>query len=109
MSSIFTQIINRQLPAKIFYETDDVIVIADHRPKDAVHLLIIPKVEYANFHTAPPEVIALLHGTAKIVADKLDLADHYRLVINNGYGQEVDHIHIHFLSNRATPRLQSFS
>ncbi len=106
MSTVFTQIINRQLPAKIFYETDDVIVIADHRPKDRVHLLIIPKAEYTNFQSTPPEVLTLLHETVKIVADKLGLADHYRLLINNGYGQEVDHIHIHFLSNRASSHLQ---
>ena len=94
------------LPVKIFYETDRVIVIADHRPKDAVHLLILPKTDYKNFQTTPPEILAELSETAKLVAEKLGLADHYRLVINNGYGQEVDHIHFHFLSNRGADRLK---
>ncbi|MBI5267418.1 MAG: HIT family protein [candidate division Zixibacteria bacterium] len=106
MPSVFTRIINRELPARIFHETDRVIVIADHRPKDAVHLLIMPKTEYANFQSTPPEVLAELDATVKLVADKLGIAEHYRVVINNGYGQEVDHVHYHFLSNRGADKLK---
>ena len=105
MPSIFTRIINREIPSKVFHETDSIIVIADHRPKDLVHLLIIPKTEYTNFQSTPPEVLAEMSATVKLVADKLGLAGHYRVQINNGYGQEVDHVHFHFLSNRGTEKL----
>ncbi len=105
MGSVFTRIINRELPAKIFHETEDVIVIADHRPRKPVHLLIIAKQEHPDFHHTPPEVLSLLCETAKIVADKLGIPDHYQLGINNGYGQEVDHIHLHFMSNRGVGKL----
>lgn len=106
MSSIFTRIISRDLPAKIFYETDEVIVIADHRPRASVHLLIIPKQEVRNFFEAPPSVLNLLDETAKIIAGKLQLEDHFRIIINNGFGQEIDHIHYHFLSDRGADRLK---
>ncbi|MEW6412342.1 MAG: HIT family protein [Candidatus Zixiibacteriota bacterium] len=106
MPSVFTRIINRQLPAKIFYETADIIVIADHRPKAPVHLLIIPKAEIRNFFQAPPEVLALMDDTVKIIAGKLGLQDHFRIVINNGFGQEIDHIHYHFLSDRKPSSLE---
>ena len=109
MPCVFCRIINREIPAKVFYETDEVIVIADHRPKDAVHLLIFPKQEYLNFQTTPPEVLATLSQTAKLVAEKLGLTDHYRIQVNNGYGQEVDHIHFHFMSNRGADRLTFLS
>ncbi len=105
MSNVFRKIINREIPARIFMENDDVIVFADHRPKDRVHLLIVPKAEYATFHETPPEVLSLLNRTAKQVAETLGIADHYRLMVNNGYGQEVFHIHYHFLSNRGSERL----
>ena len=105
MPSVFTRIINRELPAKIFYETDDVIVIADHRPRDTIHLMIIPKCEYSDFYHTPPEVLTLLDATVKIVADKLGLSDHFRIVVNNGYGQEIDHLHYHFLSNLPSDKL----
>lgn len=106
MPSVFTRIINRELPARILHETDEVIVIADHRPKDRVHLLIIPKVEHPDFYRTPPEVMAMLNRTAREVAEMLDIADHFRLVVNNGYGQEVDHVHLHFLSNRGAEKLR---
>ena len=99
MPSIFTRIINRELPAKIFYEDNEVIVIADHRPKAPVHLLLIPEIETKNFHSTPPEILAMLDRTAKLVADRLQIADHFRLIVNNGWGQEIDHLHYHFLSD----------
>lgn len=106
MATLFTRIINREIPSKIFHETDSVIVIADINPKDNVHLLIIPKHEYKNFSETPPEVLAELNETAKLVADKLGISDHFKLLVNNGYGQEIDHIHFHLLSNRGADKLE---
>lgn len=106
MPSIFTQIINRQLPAKIFYETDDVIVIADKFPKASLHLLIIPKADSKNFYETPPETLAMLDATVKIVADKLDISNHFQVLINNGLGQEIGHIHYHFMSDRGMDKLE---
>lgn len=105
MSSIFTRIINREASAKIFYETDKVIVIQDIHPKAPVHLLIIPKFIAKNFYETPEEILALLDKTVKIVAEKLGVEDRFRVVINNGYGQEIDHIHYHFLSDRGKDKL----
>jgi histidine triad (HIT) family protein len=106
MPSVFTRIINRQLPAKIFYEDDEVIVISDHRPQAPVHLLLIPKRESRDFYQTPPETLDMLNRTAKMIADKLGIANHFRIVINNGYGQEIDHVHYHFLSNRGADKLK---
>jgi histidine triad (HIT) family protein len=97
MASVFTRIRNREIPSRIFYETDQVMVIADHRPKDRVHLLVIPKEEHRNFYHAPPEILAEMNQTVKIVVEKLG--------ISNGYGQEVDHIHYHILSDRGADKL----
>lgn len=105
MPSIFTKIINRELPAKIFHETDDVIVIADIRPKTPVHLLLIPKVETKNFYETPPEILRILNDTVKHIAEKLELTDRFRILINNGFGQEVDHLHYHFMSDQGADRL----
>ena len=109
MATIFDRIISRDIPAKIFHETDEVIVFADHRPKDLVHLLICPKQAYPTFQETPAEVLSMLADTAKTVAQKLGIENHYRLIINNGYGQEVFHIHFHFLSNRGREKLTFLS
>jgi len=107
MPSVFTRIIRRELPAKIFYETGEIIVIADHRPQRPVHLLIIPKEEYPDFQRTPSEILQICFETAKIIAEKLGIEDHYQLAVNNGLGQEVSHFHIHFMSNRGMEKLES--
>ncbi len=105
MPSVFTRIMNRELPAKIFHEDDECIVIADHRPKDRIHLLIIPREVTPNFYETPPEILAMLDRKVKLVAEKLGLEDHFKVWIHNGYGQEVFHLHYHFISNRTTDKL----
>lgn len=101
--SIFTRIIDREIPAEIVFENDRLIAIRDIQPQAPVHLLVIPKTgEY-------PDVAALAAGDvellAEIVATAQSLAaEHsdgdYRLVFNSGAGagQTVFHVHAHVLS-----------
>ncbi|MFH1372296.1 MAG: HIT family protein [bacterium] len=106
MPTIFERIISRELPAKIFFEDDNVIVIADHYPRAQVHLLIIPKVVTRNYYETPPETLAMLDRYVRLIAEKLGITDHFRVIINNGYCQEIDHLHYHFLSDRGADRLR---
>ena len=106
MPTVFERIINRELPAKIFFEDDNVIVIADHYPRAPVHLLIIPKVVTKNFYETPPETLSMLNKYAKMIAEKLGIIDHFRVIINNGYCQEIDHVHYHFMSDRGAEKLK---
>ena len=106
MSSIFARIINRELPAKVFLEDDNVIIIEDIRPRSPVHLLIIPKTETRNFYETPPETLDMLNRYVKKIAAMLEIDDHFRLIINNGLGQEIDHVHFHFLSERGADKLR---
>ncbi len=106
MASLFTKIIKREIPAKIFHETDDVIVIADINPKAPVHLLVIPKTETKNFYLTPPDTLSMLNKTVLTVAEKLGLEDHFKVWIHNGFGQEIDHLHYHFHSDRGRERLR---
>ena len=43
METIFTKIINREIPAKIIYEDDRVLAFHDIAPQAPVHFLVIPK------------------------------------------------------------------
>ena len=43
--SLFTRIINRELPANIVYEDDEIIAIRDIEPQAPTHVLVIPKLE----------------------------------------------------------------
>jgi histidine triad (HIT) family protein len=106
MDSVFIRIIKREIPAKIFHEDDEVIIIADHRPRTPVHLLIIPKIVTKNFYETPPEMLNMLNEKSKMVAEILEISNHFRIIINNGYCQEIDHLHYHFMSNRGAEKLK---
>lgn len=104
--SLFSRIVNRQEPAKIFFENEEVIIIKDLYPKAPVHLLIIPKKETRNFYETPYETLEMLSRYVKKTAELLGVEDRFRIIVNNGYGQEIDHIHYHFLSDMGTDKLK---
>ena len=107
MSSIFSKIIAREIPADIVYEDDLALAFRDIAPLAPVHVLIIPKREIAtaNDVTADDEAALgrMMTVAAKIAADEGIAADGYRLIVNcNEHGgQEVFHLHMHLLGGRS--------
>jgi histidine triad (HIT) family protein len=103
--TIFKRIIDREIPADIVYEDDQCLAFRDVSPQAPIHVLVIPKKEIANLAAATDEDAALLAHLFLVVrnlAQKLDLKDGYRVVINCGPngGQTVDHLHLHILGGR---------
>jgi len=103
--TIFTKIINRQIPADIVYEDEQCLAFKDINPQAPVHLLLIPKQPLDMLSNARPGDQAmlghLLLAAAKI-ARQLKIDGAFRLVINNGEegGQAVFHLHMHLLAGR---------
>ena len=106
MSTIFTQIINKEIPADIVYEDDLCLAFRDINPQAPVHILIIPKKEIVSISTLTKEDKNILgHILLKTseIAKKEGLADDgYRVVTNIGEngGQSVYHLHFHLLGGR---------
>lgn len=104
-TTIFSQIINKELPADFLFEDDDLIVIKDKYPKAKTHLLIIPKkpIETVN-HIDESEGDHLLIGKmflrAKAIAKELNL-EGYKLLFNVGEkgGQVIFHLHLHLMAD----------
>ena len=103
--TVFSQIIQRQLPATIVYEDAEILGFQDCNPVAPVHVLFVPKtVKLPTLNDAAPEHAALLGRlllAAAHYAREQGLAqDGYRVVINcnaNG-GQTVFHLHFHLLA-----------
>lgn len=105
MKTIFEKIIDREIPAKIEHEDEHCIAIHDVDPKAPVHLLIIPKIVIPRLAAATPAdeaVLGHLLTVAAQIARKRNLADGFRVVINNGphAGESVPHLHVHLLAGR---------
>ena len=106
MSTIFTQIINREIPADIVYEDQFCLAFRDINPQAPVHVLLIPKKEIVSMATVETEdqaVLGHLMVKASEIASALGLSEGgYRLVVNTNEdaGQSVFHLHIHILGGR---------
>lgn len=101
--SIFTRILDGEIPSEIIAETENVFAIRDIAPKAPVHLLVIPKSgEYRNvveLAAGDPSLMAELVGLASTLAAQHADGD-FRLVFNTGpgAGQTVFHVHAHVLA-----------
>lgn len=103
--TLFTKIINRELPADIVYEDDQALVFRDINPQAPVHLLVIPKKVIPKLSDSTVEDQALL-GHLMLVANKVaeqEGLENFRINVNNGAdaGQTVFHLHIHVLGGRS--------
>jgi|TARA_B110000240_G_C13362133_1_gene394456 histidine triad (HIT) family protein len=104
--SVFTRIVNRELPATIEYEDDEIIAFVPLKLQAPVHLLIVPKKEIYTINDIDNSDIELL-GKMMLVAKKLAKEKGisetgYRLSINvnENAGQSVFHIHMHLLGGK---------
>lgn len=103
--TIFKRIIDREIPAKIVYEDDQVLAFHDVNPQAPVHVLVIPKQEIASLAEAADTdgpLLGHLLLTVRKLAKDLGLENGFRTVMNTGPdgGQTVDHLHIHILGQR---------
>jgi histidine triad (HIT) family protein len=76
--TLFTKIINKEIPSDIIYEQDDIIVIKDINPQAKTHLLIIPKKEIKTINdleNQDREIIAEMFFVAKKIAKKLSIEE----------------------------------
>ena len=106
MSTIFSKIIKREIPAKIVYEDELCLAFHDVNPQAPTHVLLIPKKEIPRLVDAQAEDQALLGHlmiAANKIAQQLGVGDAFRLAVNNGAdaGQSVFHLHLHLLAGRA--------
>jgi histidine triad (HIT) family protein len=104
--TLFTKIINGQVPARVVHRDERLIAIRDVNPQAPTHILIIPVKPIPNLAEAGPEDEALLGAllmAARRVAEQEGLAEGgYRIVINTRRhgGQTVPHLHLHLLGGR---------
>ena len=106
MPTIFSKIINREIPAQIVFEDEHLLAFKDVHPQAPVHVLFIPKEPIASadkLEDRHAELIGRLVLAARRYAQEIGIAESgYRLVMNtNGDGgQTVFHLHLHLLGGR---------
>lgn len=95
MASIFTMIMNRELPGRFVYEDDDVVAFLTIEPITQGHTLVVPRVEVDKWQDAAPDlfnhVMAVSQRIGKAVCAAFG-SDRAGVIIA---GIEVPHLHVH--------------
>ena len=93
------------LPVERIYETDTLIAFDHPQPSHPVHILIVPKAKWRTIFDIPPDaaefLLDLFEAVRHIVEERGLLKRAYRLVMNAGDYQDVDHLHFHLTSGEA--------
>lgn len=103
--TIFSKIINREIPATIVFENEKIIAIKDIAPKAPIHLLIIPKKAIKDLQSVEESDLPLIGECVKVaqkLAEEFGIEEGYRFLANCGSdaGQTVFHLHFHLLGGR---------
>ncbi len=97
MASIFTRIINREIPAQIVAENDDYLAFLDINPLVDGHTLVIPKKEVDYLFDLDDETLGGLNIFAKKIAKAIDTVIECERVGVSVVGLEVPHAHVHLI------------
>lgn len=105
--SIFTKIINHEVPSTIQYEDEEFIAFNDIYPQAPVHVLIVPKKQYATLEEISMDDTTFhsnLLLTARKVAKKLGISENYKILMNVGPKMQlVPHLHVHLMGGWENP------
>lgn len=97
MTSIFSKIINKELPAYIVAEDDRFLAFLDSMPLQKGHVLVIPKVEIDYLFDIDDELLKEMIVFAKSVAIKIKKVVPCNRIGVAVVGLEVPHAHIHLV------------
>ncbi|MBI2195498.1 MAG: HIT domain-containing protein [Candidatus Levybacteria bacterium] len=94
---IFCKIAKGEIPKKFGYQDKDIMVFDDINPLAPIHILIVPKKHIKDFNNMDDSRIwNKMRGVAQVMVAKKGIKNKgYRVVINGGGAQIIDHLHLH--------------
>lgn len=100
MASIFTKIINREIPGRFVYEDDDVVAFLTIEPMTQGHTLVVPRAEIDQWQNVDGPAFARVMEVCQLIGKavtKAFSADRAGVIIA---GLEVPHLHVHVFPAR---------
>jgi histidine triad (HIT) family protein len=105
MSSIFTKILNGELPCYKIHEDEKTFSILSHMPVNLGHVLVIPKIEVNHWFDVPIDVYNQIGLNSQMIAKAIQLATGCPRVGTMVAGFEVQHYHLHLIPAWSIPDL----
>ena len=97
MSSVFTMIINGELPARFVWKDDRCVGFLSINPMAAGHTLVVPREEVDHWIDLDPDLAGHLMEVSRKIGKALDLGFKPKKVGLMIAGLEVPHAHIHVI------------
>lgn len=97
MSTLFTKIINGEIPCYKVAESDDFLAFLDIQPLKKGHVLVVPKIEVDYIFDLEDEILAKMIVFSKYVSRKIMSAYPCKKIGLSVIGLEVPHAHIHLV------------
>jgi diadenosine tetraphosphate (Ap4A) HIT family hydrolase len=101
MASIFTKIINRELPGRFVYEDDDVVAFLTIEPMTQGHTLVVPREEIDSWQDVDNAAFARVMSVSQLIGRAVCKAfktERSGMIIA---GLEVPHLHVHVFPTRS--------
>ena len=97
MPSIFTQIINGEIPGRFVYRDDRCVAILTIAPLNPGHTLVVPIQEVDHWLDLPDDLASHLFGVAKTIGRAMQKAFQPEKMGMMIAGLEVRHVHLHLV------------
>lgn len=97
MSSVFTKIINGDLPGHFVWKDEQAVAFMTIQPTRPGHVLVVPRAEVDHWNDLPPELVSHLFLVSQKISHGLKKAYPARRVGLMVAGLEVPHTHIHLV------------
>jgi diadenosine tetraphosphate (Ap4A) HIT family hydrolase len=95
MASVFTKIINRELPGRFVYEDDDIVAFLTIEPMTQGHTLVVPRAEIDQWQDVNAAIFNRVMGVAQLIGKAVCKAFGARRAGVIIAGLEVPHLHVH--------------
>ncbi|OAA28290.1 HIT family hydrolase, diadenosine tetraphosphate hydrolase [Frankia sp. EI5c] len=95
MTSVFTRIINGELPGRIVYSDEVSVAFLSIAPVRPGHTLVVPRLEVDHWIDLPDDVVRSVWSAAATVGRAIDTVFRPRRVAAMLAGLEVPHTHVH--------------
>lgn len=96
---IFCKVVTGELQKDFLYEDEFILAFDDIYPVNKIHILFVPKVHYAAFENLTNDEIltSVRRGIQKVVEDKGLIGKGYKMQVNGGGAQVINHLHFHLI------------
>lgn len=97
---IFCKITRGEITKEFEYEDKNIVAFSDITPARPVHILFVPRIHIEDFNDITDQNIldSVRKGVQKVIADKKLMGKGYRVLVNGGGAQIINHLHFHLLS-----------